>query len=211
MAIHFNDKTGRTFFKRISLLFFYLLVVTLLATLIVDFILTFNPIIYRGKNDVAPNLIPTIILMPIIEELSFRLLLTNKAHTLKLGLSFFLGFLLSSVFSTYSDSGYLSLTIIFILSSIVFNFILSRVFIPKEEVVDVNQVALAIVMSILFAYVHFVFTDPWIIIRLEVLYLLPHFFRSLIYSYARMTYGIKYAILLHVAFNLFITSLSSFA
>ncbi|GEM_PF-5853864 len=206
MVITLNKNKGIKTLKSLSLYFSVLILLSLIAIIVIDLIVGFDPSIYQGENSTNILYLPTILLVLIIEELSFRLVLSDKKETQVLGLSFFISFVLNLLEIHIFDFGYLLLFFSFIITSVLLNLVLSKLLANKKPI-RINTYLLITVSSILFAYSHFVLKDPMILLGPEILFLLPYFLRSIIYSIARVKFGIKYSIALHILFNLFVVIL----
>ena len=159
----------------------------------------------RDENN-AINLgvifILSVIVHPIVEELSFRLFVTENSKKFSYGLALALSFILvlflglyELINLNYEVSFILMLTIL----ALPIGFMLHEILRRTDLSIDFKVIVL--ISSLLFAIIHLnIVSNQQSTIQYAIV-LLPYFLSGLVYSYARITMGFAYCILLHCMNN----------
>ncbi len=150
-------------------------------------------------SDYFSLFIAIVILTPILEELSFRLVQNTTNHWSSVfGISFFL----SAHFFHYSglNLNFFLHSISLVSVSLVIGVILTEL---KLKTHLISPIYVVYFTSISFAVFHLkVIGEPEYFLLYSMI-LLPYFLRALIYSFVRMNAGIIYSIICHAIFNSF--------
>jgi len=189
--------------RRILLLYFYLILFSIASFLIVSLILSPEQLRNHIGGSGESPILATIVFIPIIEEFAFRLFITKKENEFIIGLSCLVSFLATLILLIFWDLGYLSLISLFVCFALIIHRVISR-YVQKLNInltAKHNLISLTLISSFIFAYSHFMINQPEILFSIQVFLLLPYFIRSLVYSYARVKFGLVWSILLHSLFN----------
>ena len=133
-----------------------------------------------------------ILILPVLEELGFRLPLVPITFSLKLVSLFSIFLLALGAFMLYSEY---ELSFYLILSSFVIFFF------PNTKSIGKNTKALIISFSFLFGLGHVFSYTGEVNFPIALCIFTTHFINGLIYSYIRVGFGICTSILLHSTFN----------
>lgn len=158
-----------------------------------------------------------VILHPLIEELSFRLILNPKRRNLFFGSGFLVSYvilLFSNVHKVIPINREVSFDLLFIvigsLGALGLFYISKIISIDFSDFVKNRTALFVFITSLLFAISHFFVIGRTDFYILYVPLLLPYFLKGYILAYARLSLGFGYAVLCHSLNNLFFFALNAF-
>jgi hypothetical protein len=151
----------------------------------------------------------TILIAPIVEELSFRSLLkpSKVNYTLSIGFMFYVG--VSYFFGSFyiiDENFIVKVGGVFIVMGVMVAFFEKRNWVKINSFGEKNFVLIFYVVSILFGYLHLLnFGDVSLDKMLfSPVIVFPFVVMGVVLGYVRIILGLKWAITLHVLFNAFI-------
>lgn len=151
-----------------------------------------------------PYIAWTILIVPIIEEISFRLILTRDFKKLLLGGSFFIANILALIIGSWLQLGKIITLFIYLTIAIIIFKLAKHSFSRQEpKSHNWNNYLLITVSSFTFGISHYITSPETSFFSFQTLILsTPYILRGFIYSMTRIKYGITYSILLHSLFNI---------
>lgn len=148
----------------------------------------------------------SVFLHPFMEELSFRLWVTKNKKEFSFGVSYGLIFIIAILFDLQDlipINKEVSFDLIFFLLGTSIGILIFKALLKIN--LNINLRITVFLSSFLFAVIHLNVApnDMWGLAN-YLIFLLPLFIKGLIFSYARITMGLQYSILIHVLNNLLI-------
>ncbi|WP_460545950.1 CPBP family glutamic-type intramembrane protease [Echinicola sediminis] len=166
---------------------------------------TYDDLLLASNKDLWIFIFFMVVLFPLLEELSFRLVLVKKPKSIYYGMCFFVGFIpyvMNSKFQWF-DLGLLYETGLLLLFVLLMIISFKRYMLKLFEVFNkLSSIQLLVLTSLFFALIHFgnLYTSEMLLFSLVPL--LKHFVSGLIYGTFRIKYGFIHGFLLHSINNL---------
>lgn len=144
----------------------------------------------------------SVIVHPIVEELSFRFFVSKKIKEFSYGLALAISFMLVLFLKLYNQINLnyeVGFILILVALALPIGFVVHKMI--QHFKLDINLKATVVISSLLFSIIHLnIISNQSGIIQYAII-LLPYFLTGFVYSYARITMGLTYCILLHCMNN----------
>ncbi|WP_420577164.1 type II CAAX prenyl endopeptidase Rce1 family protein [Ekhidna sp.] len=144
----------------------------------------------------------SVIVHPTVEELSFRLFVTENSKKFSYGLALALSFILVLFYGLYEliDLNYeISFILMLTILALPIGFLIYKTVKYFNLSIDLRVIVIA--SSLLFALIHLNISSHQSSVAQYTIILTPYFLKGFVYSYARITMGFSYCILLHCMNN----------
>jgi hypothetical protein len=140
------------------------------------------------------------LIIPILEELSFRAFLVKSEKDIYLGISFFLSFSLFKVLEIfYTVNLWLDIGLTLILGLMIYFFVIKIKL--KLNYLNSNFIVCSVFSSIVFAIFHIGINYSSESIIFLLISVIPFFLTGLVFCRVRIEFGLLYAIALHCLIN----------
>lgn len=150
--------------------------------------------------------IDILLVTPLIEEISFRGVLSSSILSVRISLAFLCAFLTNSILMFIGDYYHIILPyVIIMLLSVMFFFIIGNhtaLFVSKKFIS--RKTRYVIITALIFAFFHLGSNYKDNNLFAILIYISPYFSMGVIYGLMRTRYGIIQSIYLHIGFNLFV-------
>lgn len=193
--------------KIIYLYFFLILIITIFHFLnqklvYYEFLIDEDRVLFNSFGGVGliESFFAFCIIIPLLEELSFRAFLTKNNNIFYLGISFFLVFSFFKVVEIlYKMNLWLDMGLTFILGYTIFYFV--KKLNLKLNYLNYNFIISSFFSSIVFAIFHIGINYTSENILFLLISVLPFFFSGLVFCRVRIKLGLRYSLALHCLIN----------